>query len=140
VARTMGGMGPRLTTVMKVEQKRANKLLGPETADDRVRNKEDPGRQLLEQPVSPSINRRHSGWMREKGQKCFEDIGTGFASKETLRMATRGRAIGIATSERASGTQCHASFFRLARASSGRCSWASLGVVLFESNSSEKGH
>jgi hypothetical protein len=56
-----GGNGPRLTTVMKVEQKRANKLLGPETADDRVRNKEDLGRQLLEQSVRPSINRGHSG-------------------------------------------------------------------------------
>jgi hypothetical protein len=43
--------------------------------------------------------------------------------------------------ERASGTQCDASFFRLARALSGRCSWASLGVLfLFESNLSEKGH
>jgi len=39
--------GPRPTTVMKVEQKRANKLLAPENADDRVRNKEDPRRQLL---------------------------------------------------------------------------------------------
>lgn len=56
-----GGNGPRLTTVVKVEQKRANKLLGPETADDRVRNKEDLGRRLLEQSVRPSINRGHSG-------------------------------------------------------------------------------
>jgi hypothetical protein len=56
-----GGNGPRPTTVMKVEQRRANKLLGTETADDRVRNKEDQGHQLLEQSVSPSINRGHSG-------------------------------------------------------------------------------
>lgn len=52
-----GGNGTRLTTVMKVEQKRASKLLGPETADDRIRNKEDQGRQFLQQSVSPSINR-----------------------------------------------------------------------------------
>jgi hypothetical protein len=39
-----GGIGPRLTTVMKVEQKRANNLLGHETADHRGRNKEDSGR------------------------------------------------------------------------------------------------
>lgn len=52
---------------------------------------------------------------------------------------TQETAIGIRTPERASGTQCNASFFRLARALSGRCSWASLGVVLFESNLSGKG-
>jgi hypothetical protein len=53
---------------------------------------------------------------------------------------TQETAIGVGTSEGASGTQCDASFFCLARALSGRCSWASLGVVLFESNLSEKGH
>ena len=53
---------------------------------------------------------------------------------------TQETAIGVGTSEGASGTQCAASFFRLARALSGRCSWASLGVVFFESNLSEKGH
>jgi hypothetical protein len=56
-----GGNAPRLTTVMKVEQKRANKLLGFKTADDKARNKKDLGRQLLEQSVSLSINRGRSG-------------------------------------------------------------------------------
>ena len=49
--------------------------------------------------------------------------------RKTLRM-TQETAIGIGTSEEASGTQCDASFFRLARALSGWCSWASLGIVL----------
>ena len=39
-----GRDGPRLTTAMMVEQKRANKLLSHETVDGRGWNEEDPRR------------------------------------------------------------------------------------------------
>jgi hypothetical protein len=127
------GNGPRLTTVMKVEQKRANKLLGPETADDKVRNKEDLGCQLLEQSVSPSINRGHSG-RREKRQNRLETLGRGLRAKEDFLRVTQETAIGIGTSGKSKWDSVRCIIFCLARALSGRWSWASLGVVLFESN------
>jgi hypothetical protein len=77
--------------------------------------------------------------MREKA-KALGDIGTEFASKGRLYEWHKRRPLALELQKEQVGLSCDASFFRLARALSGQCSWASLGVVLFESNLSQKGH
>jgi hypothetical protein len=57
---TTGESRLRRTTAIKVEQKHANKVLGHETVGIEVGIREGPGRQRIEQFVSPSINRGHS--------------------------------------------------------------------------------